>query len=98
MSQHTPGPWSTKEANDGGGDVGICAPDVSNVVAECFADMRYAGECNRAESRANANLIAAAPDLLEALSQIIEQDDYASHRPAVYAKAVMAIRKARGEA
>jgi hypothetical protein len=66
-AKHTPGPWTTVGSNDGTCDIGIRAPNVVNVVAECFADMRHAGEFNLAEVAANARLIAAAPDMLAAL-------------------------------
>ena len=63
----TPGPWTTRLSQDGSGDIGITALNVRNVIAECFADMREAGEFAIAEVQANAALIAAAPDMYEAL-------------------------------
>ena len=55
----TPGPWTGK-------DVGICRQDDAGLQLGCimtFDDNR------RAECAANAHLIAAAPELLEALQQ-----------------------------
>lgn len=63
----TPGPWSIRHARDTSGDVGITAPNVGNVIAETFADMRFEGERNNSEALANAHLIAAAPAMAEAL-------------------------------
>ncbi len=57
------------------------------VVAQCWDDGHDEAECE-----ANANLIAAAPDLLEALEAILE---YAFDGPP-YDAAVAAIAKARG--
>lgn len=67
MSKHTPGPWWLKVAHNG--DCGILAYD-TGVFAEAYADIRHSGEDNRDEALANARLIAAAPDLLEALKAI----------------------------
>ena len=69
-NKHTPGPWTARPANDGSGDIGICAPGVSNVIAECFADMRFDGERNFAEAKANARLIVSAPELLAELKSL----------------------------
>lgn len=66
---HTPGPWGIKRSKDGSGDIGITAPGVYNVVAECFAAMRHAAE-RSPEVDANARLIASAPDLLAALTAL----------------------------
>jgi hypothetical protein len=63
MKKHTPGPWMYWES------VGqINARD--NPIQIC--DIRPHGDQRSAdENRANANLIAAAPDLLEALDEVI---------------------------
>lgn len=63
MSKHTPGPWRIVP---GGVRVG------SGLICSTFQAMRYPGQEERfkresAEREANAHLIAAAPDLLEAL-------------------------------
>jgi hypothetical protein len=71
--QHTPGPWEyTKAASSG--DRGIHA-EGTGIFAEAFADIRRAGENNSAEALANARLIAAAPDLLEALRWAAQNAD-----------------------
>jgi hypothetical protein len=99
MSGYTPGPWHTKreglstiyvEANIGGGWV--------QEVAAC-------GPTETADQKeANARLIAAAPELLEALIQMVsvaERDNWQaaiSGRQMFLWDAKVAIAKARGEA
>lgn len=60
----TPGPWRVAPSRDFSGDIGIACPD--GIVAECFSAIRVASERSD-EVKANARLIAAAPDLVEAL-------------------------------
>lgn len=69
MSAITEGPWSIRRSNDGSGDVGITAPGLRNVLAECFGALRHSGERAVDEAYANARLIASAPDLLDALKE-----------------------------
>lgn len=71
-AQHTPGPWETRRArtpdNTGGYDWAV-AKD-GKVIAECFEHVDFADVGTgfyRVPVEANARLIAAAPDLLEAL-------------------------------
>jgi len=71
MSNHTPGPWVVVCTDENHGHIFIdqdCdrgRPDLARI-----SPMNGAGlETNRA----NARLIAAAPDLLEALVQAVEQ-------------------------
>ncbi|MBB5663219.1 putative secreted protein [Rhizobium leguminosarum] len=66
-SKHTPGPWTMRIA--GNGDCGISA-EGTGVFAEAFAEIRHSGENARDEAKANARLIAAAPDLLDALKEM----------------------------
>jgi hypothetical protein len=66
---HTPGPWGIRKSKNGSGDVGISAPNVKNVIAECFAAMRHHDEKATDEATANAQLMAASPDLLEVAKQ-----------------------------
>lgn len=84
MSKHTPGPWS----HDGDGE--ILAQD--NVIVV------YSHGGQRAvQTDEDANLIAAAPDLLEALEGIISAiGGWGSDRSKLDA-ARAAIAKARGE-
>jgi hypothetical protein len=79
MSNHTPGPWLVGSRAD----------------QTIWADgLRVASvECPRKEWRANASLIAAAPDMLAAL-KLAEQNAF--DRPALAAIRA-AIAKAQGE-
>jgi len=74
-AQPTPGPLVVRVGANG--DVGIISTsqkaageDIGgSLVAECFAEIRRAGEGARAEALANARLFATSHDLLEALTQ-----------------------------
>lgn len=70
MSKHTPGPWmvfshswSDTTIVAHGFDHGICSLDINHATEETQ-------EADEAQMAANARLIAAAPDLLEALIAI----------------------------
>lgn len=68
MSKHTPGPWNVDfiDGVDGvfaAGDKRICQVNEVDIVGW---NVRF-----RDESEANGRLIAAAPDLLEALQQAV---------------------------
>lgn len=67
MSKHTPGPW--KSVNHSWSDTSILAPDFDHAI--CRLDINHATEesqeADEAQMAANARLIAAAPELLEAL-------------------------------
>lgn len=101
--QHTAGPWKADNADDTFGDHNITKQDGSeglSAIAAVVSNGRPAEEV-----QANANLVAAAPDLLEALEIIM--DDFrivpksALHSPscmATVSNAVAAIAKARGRA
>ena len=94
MTNHTPGPWFTSTPNEGGGI--LIKPIPGQVVAQCD---------ELPEMEANAQLIAAAPELLEALEEVTEILDMVlgfdggyppeANGPAI--KARNAIAKARGE-
>jgi hypothetical protein len=54
---------------------------------------------SEAETRDNANLIAAAPNLLDAVHDLLDMDthDDPEERSAIFSKARAAIAKAKGE-
>lgn len=62
MTKHTPGPWANVE-----GAYFINARSAAGVVA----DIRIAGGRITDEDRANARLIAAAPDLLDMCERLL---------------------------
>ena len=108
MSKHTPGPWH-KEAYDGDDCVDVF--DARGYrVAECSFAASHEGnprkdhERSGEEIQANARLIAAAPELLEALTlclieheRINDQFEQVSDTPGM-ALARAALAKARGQA
>lgn len=83
-TKHTPGPWVIDHVDNS--EAVISREDITWSIATCFC------EPMDDEVRANAKLIAAAPDLLEALSTILITpcDLVPSHRQ----KALEAIKKA----
>lgn len=84
----TPGPWNISRDNRSGEIVSI-GPAYSE---------EYAGTCWIEVSQANANLIAAAPDLLECLIELrqwISQE--IAHPNSPCGRADTAIAKALGE-
>jgi len=91
MSGHTPGPWVVERADDA-----YCIASVGNLVV-----MPSSGKVKHDNTEADARLISAAPDLLEALEMIVaEADSYTARtgKP-VYNwldQARAAIAKARG--
>lgn len=64
MSAHTPGPWRT--GSEGQTEYGVFAVDLTARII-CYTGTSTA--TRTPESRANARLIACAPDLLERLKQ-----------------------------
>ena len=69
MSKHTPGPWGVREAREMEGmDFDIVTDGPEYAVASLY--------CHMGESvEADARLIAAAPELLEALEYLVTADD-----------------------
>ena len=95
MSKHTPGPWYY--TNEGINSMGIVEKDGTNI-------MHMATLQNSSASRhmeANARLIAAAPDLLEALKIFLNEfndSEVMMRTPIAYYKAVSAARAAIAKA
>ena len=92
MNKHTPGPWYKSDKTDD--MIQITKPDEEGIIAEVWS---YHHKDRVDETEANASLIAAAPDLLEALEKIYAEAgvkggltwDY-------YEMARIAIEKAKG--
>ena len=93
-AKHTPGPWLIADAsfvyalNDSGYN-----RFWTNVTG---GDLRKGESTSKVETEANARLIAAAPDLLDALQSIIEDIDSEFGTDCDYNKARAAIAKATG--
>lgn len=86
----TPGPWAGK-------DVGICRQDRAGLQ---LGFIMTHDENRVAECAANAHLIAAAPDLLEALQEMLNKaykQNWNDQYPDEVSKAQAAISKDMGE-
>jgi hypothetical protein len=97
---HTPGPWNVGGTWPiGYGEKGSTTVIYHGCIPVCSTQYRLGGngEYIRSldECAANARLIAAAPELLEALEEVVALSD---RNTDVWAKAKSAIRKARGVA
>jgi len=101
MSEHTPGPWYMHDYTELFGDdpMRICVScDECTELTICY--MGNAVYADVKEARSNAHLIAAAPEMLEALEETvymrgIPEDDEARNG---YEKRLMAaIAKAKGD-
>lgn len=94
-TQHTPGPWTAKPH---GNHCFLMSENAQGFY--CVCDVDTATE----QGRANARLIAAAPDLLEALTELVTRRERASAKVGGspdgsdnrYARARAAIAKAEG--
>lgn len=79
MSKHTPGPWTACFSKACGVITGfhIAAQKHGSTVPVVEAEVRFAPSRSAVEIEANARLIAAAPEMLEALRLIA---DYAQEQ------------------
>lgn len=84
MSKFTKGPWHTNGAFIGG--------PLSSEGDDIVSSLRYRGD---EETNANAHLIAAAPEMYEALNNII--NDCSGFMDEYLEPAIEALAKARGE-
>lgn len=89
MTKHTPGPWETNDKRPQCNGIGI------------FSGSQFLAFVGDSDSQtpceANARLIAAAPDLLEALRSITDAADEKRVTAKHYEIARAAIAKATGE-
>jgi hypothetical protein len=96
MSKHTPGPWVAEFEET----YNVRGPDEGRVAICMNLKGRYGlgGRRTGAESAANARLIAAAPDLLETLRELVDgMPDVEDSEGRVLFRARAAIAKATGE-
>lgn len=93
MSKHTPGPWAATYKHLGDAPFVVESGQPGEPNGGC-----YMAECYGPDAEANARLIAAAPELLEALELLLfaPPSGCVDHH-AIDAKARAAIAKARGE-
>ena len=87
----TKGPWPVERTGDGKRYV------VGNKLVEGYYEVAevYSDDCDPDEAKANAHLIAAAPDMYEALEECVA---FTGAHGGPFAKARAALAKARGEA
>lgn len=97
MTAFTPGPWACKDTSNHAHDYRLFRPDGSPLPVTAPAN-------DHSEQRANARLIAAAPDMYAALDSILadlrERDATGSglmSRAATKSLILSALAKARGE-
>ena len=93
-AQHTPGPWQVNYEDS----TQVCDADGKNRGCARIAHCRAAPGYTVAERRANARLIAAAPDMLAALVMLTGKYGITFQDAALRSFAVDAIRKATGSA
>lgn len=92
--KHTPGPWIVENEMDNG-DIAICNKSESEIIAFVCGDDKKA--------KLDARLIAAAPELLEALRRLVIDAkltglDRQAGWDSFFAQAREAIAKATGDA
>ena len=100
MSDHTPGPWSVdvNKWNAGADDVPYIEVLSGDMVSMAFVQVDFAVDAGwqiTSETKANAYLIAAAPELLEQLQSMVRQIEQNGARIGT-AGAWLAIKKATG--
>lgn len=103
-AKHTPGPWSYREPDLGRFIVttktGKASSDVAALVTDTKINIMSQGR-TRAEREANARLIAAAPELLDALKWVFGELEASQHSLTVkdqYARGRAAIARIEGKA
>lgn len=101
MSEHkfTPGPWFTHRERESSSTMYVEARIGGGLIQEVAA----CGPTNEGwlQTEANANLIAAAPDLYKALERLLSKFDIATTRMLIddeeFDSAYLALAKARGK-
>jgi len=74
MGKHTPGPWECGDEIKGESPLMVYCNDATGQrIADCTNDLTFH---SREEKRANACLIAAAPEMLEALEPFKHYEDW----------------------
>jgi len=102
QAKHTPGPWLTDRNNVHTGQIATVHHCLNNDWVEVWTDKWAETGLGEAEQEANARLIAAAPELLDALRSMLVQFNFNTitgivhDESAVIVKAREAISKATG--
>ena len=93
-TKHTPGPWNVRpDTMQVYNEVGLMCEVAT--VSTCHVD-----QWNQGSSKANARLIAAAPEMLQLIQQIVdEQESFGEHGDAkLISECLTMIHKATGGA
>jgi hypothetical protein len=99
-SKYTPGPWFAVVNGFGSNCVGAFGFDTDDGT-QLLANVREYGAIDFSTAKANARLIAASPDLLEALEEICREydpSDGSANGQMMFDIARAAIAKAKGTA
>ncbi len=92
----TPGPWSHNWALDG--EISGHGEFIAQIAGQNYGKWSHKSEDGEAEYRANGDLIAAAPELYEALAAIMDSTAVLNHLDAEATEWIESVmRKARGE-
>ena len=94
MREHTPGPWNIRKVPTG--RMGRDWSEIPGVVTCHSFERNGETQCGVYMSEANARLIAAAPDLLDALKMVLDDPEALQGRPRTYECVMEAIQKATG--
>ena len=93
MNKHTPGPWSIETVRHRNGEFWIVAPCSEGTRYGPMVAHVFGISTTEKEKEANANLIVAATEMLEALETIMQKTD----DTVLFKIASRAIKKAKGE-
>ena len=101
-AKHTPGPWATEyDINEHGSDCVIVTKDYNYRICDIYSRSNDGMTVPDDAASANARLIAAAPDLLEALKVcadlLADYDEAEGEEGDAYREALAAIAKAEGK-
>lgn len=106
MSNHTPGPWRLSKLGfaENDGSIPVLSATEGDETAKRICTVSFQSKAKRGEAYrtpcadrdANARLIAAAPELLEALKEL-SFDAFEDAHPEAVKKARAAIAKAEGQ-
>ena len=104
-TKHTPGPW-VYESEGKNNHLGKFCTEAGELICDFGHDIPYEGVPGNPPDFANAHLIAAAPDLLEALGEAVSAIEWWQHEHGCCHGATddelnaarAAIAKAKGEA
>lgn len=95
VTKHTPGPWGVVVGSDN--DTGHTPADVIGPKGHPLAMVMRPDPAAGGDVYANARLMAAAPDLLNALQHIVKVTNLKGSGHPLETQAVAAIKKATGQ-